>query len=156
MDPKTLDCVRKKVSYKTNLLFPFKYLSRDINFHFEDEIEKNILNKSFRIGFIEKIHKKYNISKGKIITENECGVKYTVEVLLDVINPRIGDVFPCIIKKITKVGIFASNGPIDVFISFQNLKQDMNYNRNDIITIEVLEVEYERNRSYLQVLGNII
>ena len=90
-------------------------------------------------------------------------LKFNVAFMCDIINPTESQIFDCIVKSITKVGIRAelniTPSPLVIFVARDHNYQNENFskiNLEDTIRVKILGARYELNDKFISVIAEYV
>jgi DNA-directed RNA polymerase subunit E'/Rpb7 len=145
---------------------PFQNLYNDLNEIFMNYMQKNVMNRCAKEGYISNRNcKVITYSAGRTVSSM---VEFKVQFEVDVCYPYENMKLQCYIQSITKIGIKAilsndeTENPIVVFASYLHnpsiFERNMNseYKVGDQIQVRVLGHRFEINDPSIYVLAEII
>ncbi len=147
---------------KTTIEFNSKHI-RNVDNYILDYMKNNYENKCTIEGFIKD--DSIQIKKRSCLncnTNNFSGlISCDIEYIADICKPVTNNIIKCKVIQINKMGIIATNGPIEIVIPYElhNTNEAhtifKNININNDIQVLVLKSKFKINDTKIQVIGKL-
>ena len=157
-----LNEIYKRILLNENVVIEFK----DLNSNLVNTLTNLLKQKNEGIciseGFIKPDSiKLINYSTGELYS-NKVSINIAYECYIA--NPAESDIYECIVKSITKVGIRAeinneSSNPVIIFIARDHHHNNELFSKvkeNDIVNVRVIGKRYELNDKYISLIAELI
>tara|TARA_Y100000389_G_C17152215_1_gene360130 strand:+ start:52 stop:597 length:546 start_codon:yes stop_codon:yes gene_type:complete len=157
-----LNQIYKRILLSENVVIDFKELNSDLVNTLTNLLKQKNEGICIIEGFVKPDSiKVINYSTGELYS-NKVSINIAYECYIS--NPAESDIYECIAKSITKVGIRAeinneSSNPAIVFIARDHHHNNELFSKvkeNDIINIRVIGKRYELNDKYISIIAELI
>lgn len=132
-----------------------------INVYLEKKIRNKIGGRCINIGFIDKDNIKIiSRSIGKMNTSHFNGeIYYHVQLECNVCKPIPNQIIEAKVVGKNKIGILCMLGPLQIIIPFSHHEDASfynNINKDDKITLQVINSKFQLNDDHIKVIGKFI
>lgn len=116
--------VEKKETLDLHPRFFGQHMRRIVETQLRDKVEGTCDRK---YGFIIAVTKVDDLPQGLIRSDGSGYATFNVGYQCIVFRPFVGEVIDCVVKTVSKMGVFAEAGPVTIFISSHLLPDDFKF-----------------------------
>ena len=154
-----------KLYYKNvltiNIKVPCKIITQNIDYILLEIIKNKIGNKCIKEGYVKKdTIEIIRRTLGNVDSNGLNGdIEYFIEYKADICIPLQNNVIDCIVKKNDKMGIIASNEPLEIILAKRHHEDKeifKNIKNNDKILVKVIDKSYNLYDDNIIIIGKYI
>lgn len=125
-----------------------QYIGQNIQFLVQDYLLKKVEGSCTPSGYIISVLRAESMSEGRILLSGH--ISFQVEYQALVLKPINGEVVDAPIVSCTKMGYFASIGPLSIFISNYQIPQNLleELGNNSIVRLKIIGTKIDSSKVY--------
>lgn len=125
-----------------------QYIGQNIQSLIQEYLLKKVEGTCSSSGYIISVLKIENISEGRILVSGHTSFQVGYQAL--VLKPVNGEIIDAPIVSCTKMGYFASVGPLSVFISNYQIPQNLleELGNNSVVRLKIIGTKIDSSKVY--------
>lgn len=125
-----------------------QYIGQNIQSLIQEYLLKKVEGTCTSSGYIISVLKIENVSEGRVLLSGHTSFQIEYQAL--VLKPVNGEIVDAPIVSCTKMGYFASVGPLSVFISNYQIPQNLleELGNNSIVRLKIIGTKIDSSRVY--------